>query len=144
VTPERWQQVKEVLAEALARPSEERRAYLDESCADPSLRREVESLLAAHDQEDPTLIPTMIRPATAGESESRQVGSRLGPYEIVARIGAGGMGVVYEARDPKLGRLLAVKLLPEGALAGETARARFLREAQNASSLNHPRAAVRS
>jgi serine/threonine protein kinase len=52
------------------------------------------------------------------------------------------MGVVYEARDPKLGRLLAVKLLPEGALAGETARARFLREAQNASSLNHPNIAT--
>ncbi len=142
MNPERWQQVKSVLAEALGRPAHERRAYLDESCADPSLRREVESLLAAHDQEGPTLIETKIGPAGAGEREPRQVGSKIGPYEIVARIGAGGMGVVYKARDPKLGRLLAVKLLPEGALAGETARARFLREAQNASSLNHPNIAT--
>ncbi|HLY04743.1 MAG TPA: protein kinase, partial [Rhizomicrobium sp.] len=127
-----------MLAEALERAAHERGAYLDESCADPLLRREVESLLAAHDGERPTLVG----PAAAGEREPRQAGSKIGPYEIVARIGAGGMGVVYKARDPKLGRLLAVKLLPEGALADALARARFLREAQNASSLNHPNIAT--
>lgn len=142
MTPERWQQVKNVLAEALERPQHERLAYLDESCADPSLRREVESLLAAHDREGPTLTETKIGPAAAGGREPRQAGSKIGPYEIVARIGAGGMGVVYKARDPKLGRPLAVKLLPEGALADATARARFVREAQNASSLNHPNIAT--
>jgi serine/threonine protein kinase len=115
---------------------------LDENCADPSLRREVESLLAAHDREGQTLIEAKIGPAAAGGGEPRQGGSKIGPYEIVARIGAGGMGVVYRARDPKLGRLLAVKLLPEGALADRTSRERFLREAQNASSLNHPNIAT--
>lgn len=71
-----------------------------------------------------------------------QSGTRLGPYEIVGRLGAGGMGVVYRARDIKLGRLLALKLLPEAALADPAARARLLREAQNASSLNHPNIAT--
>ena len=86
----------------------------------------MESLLAAHDREGQTLIETEIGPAAAGGGEPRQGGSKIGPYEIVARIGAGGMGVVYRARDPKLGRLLAVKLLPEGALADRTSRAAFL------------------
>ena len=86
MTPERWQQVKNVLAEALERPQHERLAYLDESCADPSLRREVESLLAAHDREGPTLTETKIGPAAAGGREPRQAGSKIGPYEIVARI----------------------------------------------------------
>ena len=69
-------------------------------------------------------------------------GQRLGPYEIVALLGAGGMGVVYKAKDTKLGRLVALKMPLKGALADDTTRTRFLREAQNASALNHPHIAT--
>src|SRR3954465_6177100 len=64
-------------------------------------------------------------------------GDKLGPYEIITSIGAGGMGEVYKARDPRLRRDVAVKVLPQG-FATEAARERFQREANAASALNHP------
>jgi eukaryotic-like serine/threonine-protein kinase len=135
MTPERWQEVKFVLASVLERPPQDRRAYLKSTCADPTLRREVESLLAAHETGDTAFFDPPGQPFAS--PKEMPAGSRLGRYEIVSRIGAGGMGVVYKARDTQLGRLVALKLLPEGALADQAARARFLREAQSASSLNH-------
>ena len=65
-------------------------------------------------------------------------GARLGPYQIVAPIGAGGMGEVFRARDTRLGREVAVKVLPGGAAADPERRARFEQEARSASALNHP------
>ena len=65
-------------------------------------------------------------------------GSRLGPYEILAPLGAGGMGEVYRARDPRLGREVAIKVLPAERLSDEARRRRFVQEARAASSLNHP------
>jgi TolB-like protein/Tfp pilus assembly protein PilF len=65
-------------------------------------------------------------------------GLRLGPYEILAPVGAGGMGEVYKARDTRLDRLVAIKVLPADLTASPLARERFLREARTASSLNHP------
>ncbi len=65
-------------------------------------------------------------------------GIRLGPYEVVARIGAGGMGEVWRARDTRLERDVALKVLPAAAVADEVARARLVREARTASKLNHP------
>ena len=65
-------------------------------------------------------------------------GSRLGPYEIVAGIGVGGMGEVYKARDPRLNRLVALKLLPAAAANDTERRERFEREAQTVAALNHP------
>ena len=64
--------------------------------------------------------------------------TRLGPYEITARIGAGGMGEVWRAHDTRLERDVALKVLPADALGDETARARLVREARLASRLNHP------
>src|SRR5512138_825668 len=66
------------------------------------------------------------------------LGSRLGPYEILAPIGAGGMGEVYRAKDPKIGRDVAIKVLPVAASADKERIARFEQEAQAAGSLNHP------
>lgn len=65
-------------------------------------------------------------------------GTRLGPYEIVAALGAGGMGEVYEARDTRLGRSVAVKVLPTDTLPSEEVRRRFEREARVVSQLSHP------
>src|SRR5512134_871153 len=65
-------------------------------------------------------------------------GTRLGPYEIVSPLGAGGMGEVYRARDTRLGRDVAVKVLPQHLSANSEVRARFEREAKTVSSLNHP------
>jgi eukaryotic-like serine/threonine-protein kinase len=67
-----------------------------------------------------------------------QDGTRLGPYEVISLIGAGGMGEVYRARDPRLGRDVAIKVLPADRLADENRRRRFVQEAQAASALSHP------
>jgi eukaryotic-like serine/threonine-protein kinase len=137
MTPERWQEVKKVLAGALERAPEQRRAYLDQACTDNDVRQEVESLISAHANGDTTFLD-----AGAMGPPILPNGGRLAHYEIVARIGAGGMGVVYKARDTKLGRLVALKVLADGSLASATARARMLREARNASALSHPNIAT--
>jgi serine/threonine protein kinase len=68
-------------------------------------------------------------------------GTRLGPYEVIAQIGAGGMGEVYRARDTRLGRDVASKVLPEVFVADPDRVARFQREAQTLAALNHPTSA---
>jgi eukaryotic-like serine/threonine-protein kinase len=138
VTPERWQEVKAVLAGALERTPEQRSAYLDANCAEPEMRREVESLLVAEEQAPSGFLA---QPALS-LTEELAVGCRLGVYEIVARVGAGGMGDVYHARDTKLGRSVAIKVLPL-AFVGEPERLlRFQREARILASLNHPNIAT--
>ena len=69
-------------------------------------------------------------------------GTRLGPYEILAPLGAGGMGEVYRARDTKLGRDVAIKMLPETFARDPERLARFQREAQMLAALNHPNIAA--
>jgi serine/threonine protein kinase len=73
---------------------------------------------------------------------SLRTGARIGPYEVVARVGAGGMGEVYRARDTKLGRDVALKVLPDVFARDPDRLARFAREAQVLASLNHPNIAT--
>lgn len=137
VTPERWQEAKKVLAGALERAPEERSVYLDKACAEPALRREVESLIAAHEQADSNF---MENPAV--KSRPLKSGVKLGPYRISAPIGAGGMGELYRARDTKLGRDVALKVLPQAFARDADRMARFQREAKVLASLNHPNIAT--
>jgi len=137
MTPERWQEVKKFLAAALERKPGERSAYLDRACAEPSLRREVESLIAAHEQGNSSFLEQ-----SAVESEVLKSGTKLGSYEIVAPLGAGGMGEVYEARDTMLRRNVAIKVLPAAFLHDPERLARFQREARILAALNHPNIAT--
>jgi eukaryotic-like serine/threonine-protein kinase len=132
MTPERWQEVKKHLAAVLEREPSERSAYLDRACAEPSLRQEVESLIAAHEQGNSSFLePSAARP------QALKSGTKLGCYEIVAPIGSGGMGEVYRARDTKLGRSVAIKVLPAAFARDAERMARFQREAKVLASLNH-------
>jgi serine/threonine protein kinase len=136
VTPERWQQVKEVLATALEKTPLERAAYLDRTCTDPSLRREVESFILAHEQGDTGFLNRAAPELRRGDF--LKSGARLGSYEILARIGAGGMGEVYRARDTRLNRIVAIKILPQHLAGSLESRDRFEREARTIGGLNHP------
>src|SRR5262245_49959398 len=82
--------------------------------------------------------PRFEPPADPLHSSSMRAGTRLGPYEIVAAIGAGGMGEVYKARDERLARDVAIKLLAAHATGSPRARERFEREAQAVAALQHP------
>lgn len=117
-------------------------ALLEQSCAgDEELRREVESLLAAGRAAGDFIAAPALKDAAAlmtGEAPGTLVGKRLGHYQLLSCIGAGGMGEVYAARDTRIGRKVAVKLLP-AAVARDAARlARFEQEARAVGMLNHP------
>ncbi len=133
MTGERWQEIRTVLEAALAMDSEKRRAYLDQVCSsDQSLRREVESLLAADQQAQTGFLES---PPLARKLEK---GTRLGEYEIVSLLGSGGMGEVYCARDLRLGRDVAIKVLPADLCYDADRLRRFELEARTAAALNHP------
>ncbi len=131
---ERWQEVKQVLAEALEADAASRKALLDEvTSRDPDLAREVRSLLGWYrESADP------LTPRTAGRGLRLAAGHRLGPYEIEELLDSGGMGEVYRARDTRLARAVALKVLAtSGREDAETTR-RFEREARTVASLSHP------
>ncbi len=140
--PKRWQRVQELCYAALARDAPERNAFLALECeGDEELRREVESLLVHERQAGGFLAASTFHAlahAVVGGSRGSLIGSRLGAYEIVAQIGAGGMGDVYRARDTKLQRDVAIKVLPDLFVNDPERLARFQREALVLASLNHP------
>jgi serine/threonine protein kinase len=145
-SPDRWGTVERVYHAALARPVDERAVFLAEACAgDEGLRREVESLLA-QDMSAAGVLSGGAVVAAAGlvsdVGHSTLVGRRIGVYQILAPIGAGGMGEVYRARDTRLGRDVAIKVLPSRFTSHPDRLARFEREARVLASLNHPHVAA--
>ena len=147
VDPERWRRIEILLDQALDLPSDERDVLLDTACAgDPGLRAEVELLLAADAEAGAFLgapvgeyAPELLADAS-GEEEGEEdlAGHQLGPYRLLREIGGGGMGMVYEAEDTRLGRRVAVKLLPPEYSRDRRAKERFLREARAAAKVDHP------
>jgi eukaryotic-like serine/threonine-protein kinase len=134
MTPERWQKVRGVLEQALELAPEEQPRFLDVACSsDPSLRSEVESLLSSDKNARPGFLQTPgLRPPELTPS------TKLGDYEIISQLGSGGMGVVYRARDLRLGRVVAIKVLPAHFSSDANRLKRFEQEAKAAAALNHP------
>jgi serine/threonine protein kinase/Tol biopolymer transport system component len=151
---ERWKRIEQLYHAALKLDEAHRAAYLQETCGgDESLRREVESLLAGEKYaegflESPALeLAAHAVAAEAHETGERSrstsdhpdlVGKRISHYQIVEKIGAGGMGIVYKARDLHLDRFVAIKLLPAERVSDPERKRRFVLEARAASALNHP------
>ena len=155
MTDERWQRVKALFLAAVERPVEERDAFLvAETGDDDALCREVRSLLTSDAAgasifdrlpvaREPLLgdLPGALMTGSMGQTPTHQVlvpGRRIGPYEVVALLGAGGMGEVYKARDTRLDRTVAIKVLLARVDHDPQARERFEREARAVASLNHP------
>lgn len=144
MTPERFHEIRNLFEAALDRPAEERDTFVAEKCgADLELRAEVLQMLRAEAESGgPIDHPALVafRPIVAEESGTGDLGvkdlvapgAQFGPYRIEGPLGAGGMGQVYRARDTRLGRLVAIKVV-----AGEFTD-RFQREARAIAGLNHP------
>jgi eukaryotic-like serine/threonine-protein kinase len=145
LNPERLQQIEQLYHKVSSLDDRLRDEFLKRVClGDEGLRKEVESLLSHEKQAEGFLESSALQkeaPSLAegwAEAPAPEVGSSIGRYQVLEKIGAGGMGLVYRARDTHLGRTVALKVLPSGLTADREHRARFVREAKAASALNHP------
>jgi Tol biopolymer transport system component len=123
-----------MFTEVLEQEPADRRTYLNKACADASLRHEVELMVTAHEQAG----SGFMEPLVVESNEVLKSGAKLGPYEILSPAGTGGMGEVYRARDTRLNRIVAIKILPKHLADSPGSRDRFEREARMIASLNHP------
>jgi serine/threonine protein kinase len=142
ITPERWRRIKRVFQAAVELNRSEQDVFLEQACSgDGALRVRVKSLLSSDEQAWELLEKPAFEAAAGLFAEDRpalSLGDKLGHYEIVDLLGIGGMGEVYLAKDAKLGRNIALKLLPSDFTTEELRVRRFQREARAASALNHP------
>jgi serine/threonine protein kinase len=142
MSPERWQRVQDLLAEAIECDDADRERLFELHCAgDPELRRDLESLLAAHESPGPIDdLAGAVAPATslARDQALGWQGRRIGQYLVMNLLGAGGMGLVYKARDERLERHVALKFLSPHLSTQPGAKHRFLVEARAAAALDHP------
>jgi eukaryotic-like serine/threonine-protein kinase len=147
MTPARWQQVKVIFQSALEREPQERALFLAQACVgDPQLKSEVEALISSHEKAGSgqpggsprTVVMEVAEQMLAGQGAAYAVGQKVGHYELVKQIGAGGMGEVYLAQDSRLARKVALKLLPAHVGLDRQRLERFKQEARAASALNHP------
>ena len=139
--PEEWQRCVEIFSAALERQREQRAAFVDHVCADDeSLRSDVTMLLRSHEESgDFISTPAFVAaPELLDDDSSALIGTYIGPYHVESVLGSGGMGVVYLAYDERLGRKVALKLLPDRVVANDAELRRLEREARTASGLNHP------
>ncbi|HEV8485471.1 MAG TPA: protein kinase, partial [Blastocatellia bacterium] len=142
VTPERWQQVKELFQQALELDSDSRAVFLEEACGyDELLRREVELLISGHDQAGSFIETPPYGVAAEVISEKQNwlaAGEVISKYQIVSHLGDGGAGEVYLAQDTQLKRKVAIKVLRTESLKGGSANKLLIREARAAAGLDHP------
>src|SRR5205809_3860273 len=141
MTPQRFQQISQIYQATLEREPEQRAAFLQQSCGgDRDLRYEVESLLASEKSAEAFFSSKGMKEKAkrlGGKPSQSLVGRTLDNYQVLSLLGVGGMGEVYRARDTKLGREVAIKVLPAGFASGSD-RLRLEREARAVSALNHP------
>ena len=142
MTPEQWERIEGLYHAAYLRPPDERAAYLVEACPDDdALRRQVQALLndtGSADRFPAEPVPNPSVPLTPGHAPVRLSGRMLGAYRLHTLLGAGGMGEVYRAHDTKLGRDVAIKVLPHEFTSDPGRLSRFEREARMLAAINHP------
>jgi serine/threonine protein kinase len=145
MTVDRWKEIERLYQASLNLGSEQRARFLAESCNDEEMRREVESLLAQRGKV-PSFLEQRGLDVAANMIPQNQpktlVGRTIDHYEVLAFIGAGGMGDVYRARDSRLGRDVALKILPAQFSEDPERMRRSEREAKLLASLNHPNIAA--
>lgn len=139
MNPARWQQVKDLFHAALEKEPARREDFLLQACdGDLALRAEVESLIAAHERPGSFLDAPVYETDEPDMPQELEAGTLLGHYRITGTLGEGGMGKVYLADDTRLGRKVALKLLPQSFVTDTERVHRFEQEARAASALNHP------